>query len=128
MNRRTDTWRNRCFGIMDDHPVHISPNHYILYQNGCSSKNFSSNHPCCQMASAHCANSSDILCLPVCLILLLCPRPLVSFRRNSQSTRPSRIPQRRSTRWRTSTPTRSTTSGSRPSRAAARGPPRPSSP
>ena len=28
MNRITATWRNGCFGKMDDRPVHTVPNHH----------------------------------------------------------------------------------------------------
>ena len=30
VNRRLNTWRNGCFGKMDDHPVHTTPNHHPL--------------------------------------------------------------------------------------------------
>ena len=46
MKRRTDTWRNGCFGKMDDHPVHSTPNHHSPKMDVLS-KTFSSNHPCC---------------------------------------------------------------------------------
>ena len=52
-------------------PHHTKP---PLSQNGCSSKNFSSNHPCCEIASAAFMfvppNSSDDLCLLFCINLL----------------------------------------------------------
>ena len=40
-------WQNGCFRKMDDHLGHITPTKPLLSQNGCSYKNFSSNHPCC---------------------------------------------------------------------------------
>ena len=45
VNRITATWRNGCFGKMDDHPVpHTKP---PPYQNGYSPKNFCTNLPSC---------------------------------------------------------------------------------
>ena len=41
-------WRNGCFGKMDDPPYQTT----TLYQNGCSPKEFCSNHPCGKMVSA----------------------------------------------------------------------------
>ena len=46
INRRTSARQNGCFGKMDGHLVHTTPNPPPS-QKGCSSKNFSSNHPCC---------------------------------------------------------------------------------
>ena len=48
MNRIKATWRNGCFEKMDDQPVHCTVHTKPPpYQNGCSPKNFCSNHPCC---------------------------------------------------------------------------------
>ena len=54
------TWRNGCFEKMDDQLVHTTPN-----QNGCSSQNFSSNHPC--GIKIRPPTSSFDLCLPFCI-------------------------------------------------------------
>ena len=45
MNRGTDTWRNGCFGNIDDPPVHPTPNHLPPKICRCSLTNISSNHP-----------------------------------------------------------------------------------
>ena len=36
MNRITATWRNGCFGKMDDHLVHTIPNHHLTKMDGLS--------------------------------------------------------------------------------------------
>ena len=51
VNRRLNTWRNGCFGKMDDHPVHTTPNHHPPKWMFLK-KNVSSNHPCRYIASA----------------------------------------------------------------------------
>ena len=74
MNRRTNTWRNGCFGKINDLPVHISPNHHPPKMNVLSKKLFfKSSLP----LNGYCSiqfrppTSSDDLCLPLCRILIL---------------------------------------------------------
>ena len=71
---RVNTWRNGCFGKMDDHLVHTIPNHHQLKMD-VFSKSFTSIHPCCKITTA-CGiqvrppNNSGDLYLLFCQILL----------------------------------------------------------
>ena len=75
VKRRKDTWWNEFFGKMDDHPVHTTQSHHppkinvlpitflqIILAAKCLVRHWST-------------SSSDNLCLPFCLILILWSQP-----------------------------------------------------
>ena len=74
MNRRMDTWRNGCFGTMDDRPVHTTPNHNYPPKIDFLSKLFFKSS---LLLNGYCSSSTCPLtvattfCLLFCLILLL---------------------------------------------------------
>ena len=74
MNRRTDTWRNGCFGKIDDHLVHTPPKHRSPKMDDIP-RTFLQIILAAKWLvrqSKSPPNSSDDLCLSFCLILLLC--------------------------------------------------------
>ena len=83
MNRRTDTWRNGCFGKMYDYPVYSTPqcdrNKPPPSKNGCSSKTFlqiilAAKWLVRNSCTVYPPNSSEDLCFSFCQILFLwCP-------------------------------------------------------
>ena len=78
MNRRTVAWRNGCFGNMDDHPVHTTPNHHPPKMDVLP-KTFLQIILAAKWLvhgiQVHPPNSSDDLCLLFCFFFYASPKP-----------------------------------------------------
>ena len=76
MNRKTDTWRNGCFGKMDDHPVYTTSNHHPPKMDVISKTFFKSSLLLNDLCGMHSSTSPlplvTTFAFVFCLIFVLC--------------------------------------------------------